>query len=405
MRILVINADCIEVNSSANLCHLAYLNGLVAAGHEVELLSADNEGRVVDIGMKVPNEIKRHDVHAMSMYERLSIRKRSGGKIGGYERKGEVAAKGSLRNSFVNFAKKAVLNLYGTHGIYSTFIKKSRKEKMEEPFDVVISLSTPVASHEAAYRLIRSRRVQTQRWIQIWEDPWYGDVYASRGKKTFLAERRILKKADRVCYVSPLTLENQKKLFPEYADKMYWQPLPHYYEGDDIALTAHDQQNIYGYFGNYFSAARDLSAFYNAARIARVEVNICGDPSNLFEETEHIHIYSRLPLDKLKPIEDRTNVLIFLCNRKGGQIPGKIYQYSATNKIILFIMDGTDDEQRALREYFVQFNRYVFCENNVDSIIKAIRKIENREFGDIENKPLDFFKPERIIENILNGGK
>ena len=37
MKILVINGDCITTNSSANLCHLAYIKGLVDSGYEVTL--------------------------------------------------------------------------------------------------------------------------------------------------------------------------------------------------------------------------------------------------------------------------------------------------------------------------------------------------------------------------------
>ena len=108
-----------------------------------------------------------------------------------------------------------------------------------------------------------------------------------------------------------------------------------------------------------------------------------------------------MPLNELKLIEDNTNVLIFLCNRKGGQIPGKIYQYSATNKAILFILDGTEEEQRVLREFFGKYNRYVFCRNTVDDIARAIQKIETNNLGDVQNTPLDEFNPVKTITNIL----
>ena len=48
MKILVINGNCIQVNSSANLCHLSYIRGLIDAGHEVTLLSADGRDYILD---------------------------------------------------------------------------------------------------------------------------------------------------------------------------------------------------------------------------------------------------------------------------------------------------------------------------------------------------------------------
>ena len=54
MNILVINGACLQTNSSANLCHLAYLQGLLDAGHEVTLLSADGRDYSLDKAMVIP---------------------------------------------------------------------------------------------------------------------------------------------------------------------------------------------------------------------------------------------------------------------------------------------------------------------------------------------------------------
>ena len=177
--------------------------------------------------------------------------------------------------------------------------------------------------------------------------------------------------------------------------------LPYYYKNDTVTTVA--ETNSYGYFGDYAPVSRDLKPFYEAAKQSSIQVNICGSPNNLFASTDSITIYPRLPLDKLKPIDDKTNVLIFLCNRKGGQIPGKIYQYSATYKTILFILDGTDEEKKVLREYFEKFNRYVFCENTVEDITRAINDIENGNIGSVKNEPVEAFNPKETIRKILAG--
>ena len=213
----------------------------------------------------------------------------------------------------------------------------------------------------------------------------------------------MLSFAEKVCYVSPLTLANQKKLFPESANKMYWQPLPYYYESQKTKQET--KKNCYGYFGDYAPVARDLFPFYQAAKQTGIQVNICGNPQTLFSSTENIAIHPRLPLKELKPIEDATNVLVFLCNRKGGQIPGKIYQYSATYKTILFILDGTEEEKRVLRDYFEKFDRYVFCDNNEKDIIRAIQQIEHGKNCMVKNEPIEYFSPEEAVNRILEGCK
>ena len=109
-----------------------------------------------------------------------------------------------------------------------------------------------------------------------------------------------------------------------------------------------------------------------------------------------------MKLDELKKIEDKTNILIFLCNKSGGQIPGKIYQYAASNKTILFILDGSVEEKEVLKDFFEKYNRFVFCDNNVSSIKNAINMIEDGHI-EINNTPLTDFEPIKIIQNILGG--
>ena len=399
MKILIINADCLLVNSSANLCHLAYIKGFVGAGHDVDVLSADGRDYCVDFNMKIPSAAKSYTYYGVSLYEKLSLLKKKNvtqqTKIALVSNQKKSDVSGIRR--IVQNVKRELLKSYGPHGIYSTFVKKAKFFRSSTMYDYILSISTPPASHLLAYNLLQADRIKGKHWIQIWEDPWYSDAYGFNGKKAIHdEEKRLLSMAEHVCYVSPLTLKN-----PESAHKMYWQPLPYYYK--DEAITGQSfEKNVYGYFGDYAPEARNLEPFYQAAKNTDAEVNICGNPSNLFVSTEHIHIHPRMPLDQLREIENKTNVLIFLCNRKGGQIPGKIYQYSATNKAILFILDGTEEEKAVLKGYFEPFNRYMFCENTVEDISRAIWKIERGEFGSVKNVPIEDFNPEKTIQKILD---
>lgn len=403
MNILVINGDCMQTNTSANLCHLAYIRGLLQAGHAVTLLSADGRDYETDPAMVIPRQVVQYTFYGVSFYEKLSLRKRAASAPAA-PAPAAVPAAQSLPRRAIGRLKSAVLALYGVHGIYATFVRKAQHFRLDEKFDMVLSISTPVTSHLLTHKLLNAGRIKAKRWIQIWEDPWYSDAYGFNKKnRIFREEKRLLGFAQKVCYVSPLTLANQQRLFPEYAEKMFWQPLPFYYKAEETTGAAREK-NQYGYFGDYVPAARNLRPFYDAAVQTGIAVNICGNPSNLFPSKANIRIHPRLPLNELKPIEDSTNVLIFLCNRRGGQIPGKIYQYSATNKTILFIMDGTPEEQAVLKAFFGTYNRYVFCQNTVEDISRAIRLIESGDLGGIKNVPLDDFAPVITINNILKAG-
>ena len=225
------------------------------------------------------------------------------------------------------------------------------------------------------------------------------DLYnQNRNKKIEKEENRLLNAADKIVYVSPLTLLYQKKMFLYAANKMTWFPLPYYYKNEE-EYKVNDELK-FGYFGDYFSFSRNLIPFYEAAQEKGISVKIYGNSDLKLSETKNIIIHSRIGLEELAKKEKETDVLVCLCNLRGGQIPGKIYQYSATTKTILFILDGTVEEQKVLKNYFEQFNRYIFCENNVTDIKRAISDIMNYKYN-VKNESVEFFNPENIMKKVL----
>ena len=185
---------------------------------------------------------------------------------------------------------------------------------------------------------------------------------------------------------------------------MYWLPLPAYYKREESDCSAEDSI-VFGYFGDYYPYSRNLKPFYDAVVKTGLETYFCGNPSDLFSETKNVKILPRISVSELKNYEERVNVLVFVCNLGGGQVPGKIYQYSATNKKILFILDGSEEEQTVLYNYFSSFNRYYFCKNTVKDISDAIERIIANNDDNIKNIPVDYFEPKNIAKELLENSK
>ena len=115
-----------------------------------------------------------------------------------------------------------------------------------------------------------------------------------------------------------------------------------------------------------------------------MQLNICGATDLKLESMNNIKILPRQNLSIIREYEKKSDVLICLCNKKGTQIPGKIYHYAATNKPILIILDGENKDK--LKKYFESFNRFILCENNIESISNIINNIKNykREYNQSE---------------------
>ncbi len=399
MKILVVVGYCLQVNSSANLCHISYIKGLLDGGHEVDLLTVSNKNQNIDLGIRIPEVHKLYTYNA-SLYEQLGAMKKS------QIIQGTKAAKIDLgdvqKRSFYSKIKEMVRMSYGVYGTDIIWYRHAKKWKSKQRYDCVISLAYPPVSHKLVETLLKSKHLQAQRWIQIWEDPWYADIFGlNHSDKVKMEEERLLSLSDCIYYVSPLTLMYQRKSFPDFSHKMKWQPLPSYYKTELMPIKF--ENLVFGYFGDYSPHIRNLKPFYNTALKMGLTVNICGNSSSRFQSHKSIKVFPRMGLKKLEVFEKQTNILVYLCNLKGGQIPGKIYQYAATNKMVLFILDGTDEEKATLYKYFSAFNRFIFCENNEQSIEQTILTLKSRKIAESYVTPLLNFEPVSIIQNILEG--
>ena len=285
--------------------------------------------------------------------------------------------------------KASVRSLYGVYGPSRAWHNRAKHFTSDTEYDYILSVSCPFISHFTAYTLIQHHQVHYKKWIQIWEDPWFSDIaYASDTEACKKEEAFLCSVAEDIVYVSPVTLAYQKKLFPESAHKMRFVPVPSYYGGAEEPVCF--DKPVYGYFGDYVPEVRNLRPFYDAAEEARAEAYICGNPAGLFPSTDTVSVHGRLNRGDLRIYEDKANVLVFLCNRRGGQIPGKIYQYSATNRLVLFLLDGTTEEQAAIRAYFEPFGRYIFCQNESEAIRNVMLAIEAGAYRETARAMDDF---------------
>lgn len=405
MNILFVVGGCLKQNSSANLCHLAYINGFLENDHRIDIISLSERDCPIDSSIVLPKIDKWYTFDG-SLYSHMASRKNKHGA-----EKSVISApnnsnnsRSRIKNRIVRKVKDILISFYGEYGLEMGWVKRASKFQSNKQYDLVISLATPAASHLLTAILSKKGRIESKYWCQIWEDPWQLDLYSTDNRnKKFKEEKKLVSLPDKVIYVSPITLQNQKRLYPESSEKMIWLPLPYYYKKQYGPTNNTKLQ--YGYYGDYHSHVRNLEPFYIAAQNTQINANIVGNPSGLFSETEKIKIQPRVGLRELEKLETKTDVLVFVCNLSGGQIPGKIYQYSATNKIILFVLDGTQSEKDQIREYFEKFNRYIFCENTVESIECAIHQIENGIISSINNEPIESFSPANIARSILENCK
>lgn len=414
MRVLYVVGSCLTKNTSANMSHNAYVQGLLENNCEVDILMAEDSWGQQDNKLPIWDKANYFCYPSTAPQDRIrtlaqrilpaKVKQRSTNdhvlntssqSISSIDKIRSRSAKDQIRNGLKYLYYKA----FPADPIYPLnwyWLKEASKFYSTVEYDLVISNSSPAASHKLVHLLLKSKQLFCKRWIQIWEDPWYADLYGSHDQAIFQEEHALLTAASEIYYVSPLTLEYQKALFPDCGDKMKHIPLP-YLEFSNEKSTTHMS---FGYFGDYYSHTRNLLPFYQALRESGCVGNIYGDSDLNLESTDQIVVSGRVTLDVLAKVQEETAVLVHLCNLRGGQIPGKIYHYSATTKPILFILDGTEEEQNILRSYFGQFNRFYFVENQMSKIYEAILALSQNPDVYAGSK-VEAFSPKSVVKSFL----
>jgi hypothetical protein len=411
MKVLYVTGACLDKNTSANMSHNAFVLGLLNNGAELDIIMASDSWGERDNVLKRQEGAHYYVYGSVSTQERL---RRFGRRIFRYTDTDSATRQASssdvsnpgggacFRSSIRNIVKGVFNQLFKSDPVYPlhlTWLRNAVHFRQELEYDLVVSNSSPSAGHRLVVDLTDKNRIKYKRWVQIWEDPWYYDLYSQKSESILAEEHFLLSRAQEILYVSPLTLKYQKEFFSDCAEKMGVIPLPAYSLPDTVEEKSSDLS--FGYFGDYYSSVRNIQPFYDALKESKIRGYIYGDSDLKLKSTEEISVSGRVTLDILGEIQDKTSVLVQLSNLRGGQIPGKIYHYSATTKPILFILDGTEEEQRLIKEYFSKYDRFIFCSNTKEDIIEAMKYISNNING-LPSNVVKSFYPKEVVSLLLN---
>lgn len=380
MKVLFVTLFPLENNTSVTISNYGLLRGLQSLGHDITVLmpyaSADGNSQIpYDVsGMRIvrvdgiPFDLLRQAPKKQSIWFKI---KRKWHKC----------------FDFLDFTAP-----YLQSDTSVSFLDKH--------FDLIISTSDPKTSHVFVKKLIK-QGLSYGRWIQHWGDPMYGDITRSNAYPNSIVkwyERRIIKWADKVVYVSPFTADMLKQAHPKYTDKIHFVPLP-CEEVEQTPLQEKTDTLKLVYLGDYSPSIRNILPLYDAVKeLEGVQLTIAGISSLKLDNTDHIMLLPRIPQAQCHQLESEADVSVTVCNLRGTQIPGKVYYAAATQKHMLVILDG--DEKDKLRAYIESFNRYIVCDNNVESIKEALSKIQQNRNKVKYNVPT-IFLPEYNVSAIL----
>ena len=194
MWVLYIVGSCLRKNTSANMSHNAYVQGLLENGCHVDILMAKDSWGNEDSKLPIWEDACYYAYSATAPQDKIRnwVRKLIPEKKSAEPT--DVAASSApsvsdcQRSSLPSWMKQVFYWIFPNDPCYPlerTWLVNASRFHSETKYDLVISNSSPAASHKLAYQLLQDKKISCTRWIQIWEDPWYADLYSSKRQIIF----------------------------------------------------------------------------------------------------------------------------------------------------------------------------------------------------------------------------
>lgn len=364
MKVLYITTSFLR-NESASIRNISLVNGLIENKVKVDVLTLDYSRELEDSFLKNNLNQKINIIKIdVPKFNKIFL------KINSLKNKSKSHS--SKKNHILKL-KDMIKNILFFPDVLCEGIKNSDNIKFEKNYDYIISSSDSKTSHFIAERVIKKNNFNNIPWIQIWGDPWADDTGLKQlnfllKKRIENNEKRLLKKADKIFYLSDITAERIKNKYPYLKEKIFILYRSYLKE----IISKNDGENIIcSYTGTIKN--RDVLPILNAVKnynkvsSKKITLNFYGignDENISFLGYDFVNIFPRVSFEEVLNIYSKSDILLYVDNlHNSSQIPGKIYDYFGTNKVILALVEGEET-----KKFLEKFKRADIYENREEKI-------------------------------------
>lgn len=384
MKILYVTTSLFR-NVSASMRNISLINGMIENGHQVTALTLNFRKDLEDEFLK---KILSKDVNIIKIdidfYNKISQ---------------GLNEKLNKRENIFYFLKNLIKNNIFFPDVLCESIKNVSKIKEWEEFDIIVSSSDSKTSHFIAKKL-KDKKFKNKKWIQIWGDPWSTDIGLKNINLLLKcriknAEKNLIKKADGVFYISKLTKKEIIEKYPLYEKKIF--DIGRSYLKEIIGKEENLKNIEFLYAGTLknrnIKPLLETIENYNSYEDKKIVLKLYGvEKKEYFKGYNFIELYSQKTYEEILKEYSKADVLVYIDNLKGSQIPGKLYDYYGTNKKILALC-----ENKNIYKILSDTNR-VFCYPNLQEKINLKEILISKEKKEV----LKEFSPKSIAKNFLD---
>lgn len=365
MKLLYIASHLFD-NESASIRNLSLINGIIENNIEIDIITLDY------LAFKEDEYLKKLLKKGGRIYKvKIPFYNFISGK--NIVNKKDKVIEGTKNNRYFKI-KTLVKDLIFFPDTLIECKKNVKKIELVKEYDYIISSSDSKISHYMALEILKNERYKLKKWIQIWGDPWADDLYIKKKsffirKKIEREERLLLEKASKIFYISELTANKMKDKYLNFKEKI--EVLERSYINEiktKISIFNKEKIEIV-YTGtlqnrNIIPLLENVEK-YNKKHEKQIKITVFGDRNrNLINKYPFLFMEERVSFEKIIKIYEEADILLYLDNiGETTQIPGKIYDYLGTDKVILGLC-----ENFKTYELLKKFKRIELFYNQVDKI-------------------------------------
>lgn len=244
-------------------------------------------------------------------------------------------------------------------------VKKLFKSNYQlfEACDLILSISSPYSAHIISAWLSKKLKIP---FIMCYGDPWIYERKRKKGKIRYWIEKKIegslLKKSSRVLLITDWNKNKYREIYNIPADKISTYHIG--YDKNDMLHIVHERSNVISivYGGSLDPVHRSPEPLLKAmANISGIHVNIYSNDNpavpilisqlGLFDKVSLNNLVSSSKFNKIMYEND---ALLLFGNKTPYQVPGKVFTYIATGKLIIYLKNNDSDAdgtEQVLKEY------------------------------------------------------
>lgn len=393
INILIITTCYPPVNVSGSIRSLYYANYMARLGHKVSVLTVDFPDQFSNYDKSLENRIdesiKVYRCGLGALYSKFYQKKEENNdKTVQINKKRKENIKSKVRRKIKNY-----MAIPDSYMVWRNKASNLGRDIIEnDNIDLIFSMHETPSSHLVAYDL--KRKFKNIRWVAYWSDPWTFDPNRSeypyiRKQIEKIMEKKVIKLADKHLFTTKQCMKLYMEKFiidknnVDIVYRGYDNNLYKYINCSDMPKEINKEKLNILHAGEIFTKLRDINPLIQAVRdiknnnielYKKLNIILLGGIDNIsnvenFDDLDVINLLPRKSFDEALKYMHFSDLLLLFGNKNSNQMPGKVYDYLGTNKIILTVLG---DEKDPLNFFMNKLNRGPICMNSNNEIEKII---------------------------------